>query len=222
MDCESRWFVYVVECSDGTYYTGISVDVDRRIGQHNLGRGAKYTRPRTPISLVHSEGPMTRSDALRREIEIKHMHRSAKRGLVEGEDGRQVMASGAVSVVIDGPDVLLVRKRGEDRFMFPAGWIEDGELATRAAMRESFEESGIHAVAERVIGSRKHPETGIDLVYVLCSCTDRHLCVQDEDEIEEARWFPAGEAIDMLGWMLFDVVAEILKDVARASVIPHG
>jgi putative endonuclease len=83
MDCESRWCVYVVECSDGTYYTGISVDVDRRIGQHNLGRGAKYTRPRLPVVLIHSEGPMTRSEALRREIEIKRMQRDAKRRLVE-------------------------------------------------------------------------------------------------------------------------------------------
>ena len=131
-------------------------------------------------------------------------------------------AAGVVAIVMDGPDVLLVRKHNDERFMFPAGWIEGEELVTRTAVREAFEESGVHAVADQVIGSRKHPETGIDLVYVLCSCSDRHICVQDEDEIAEAKWFPAGEAIDHLGWMLFDVVRQILEGVARRSVIPHG
>lgn len=83
MDSDERWYVYVLLCSDGTYYTGITVDVDRRLHVHNLGRGAKYTRPRLPVSLLRMEGPMTRSDALRRELEIKGMQREEKRELVE-------------------------------------------------------------------------------------------------------------------------------------------
>lgn len=81
-DSSSDWFVYIVKCSDGTFYTGVSKDVSRRVDDHNSERrGAKYTRPRRPVSLHHSEGPMTRPDALRREMEIKGLRRSQKEGI---------------------------------------------------------------------------------------------------------------------------------------------
>jgi len=78
---EPRWHVYVLRCADDTLYTGVAVDVFRRLYYHNLGRGAKYTRSRTPVSLHHSEGPMTRSEALRREIVIKRLSRADKEHL---------------------------------------------------------------------------------------------------------------------------------------------
>jgi predicted GIY-YIG superfamily endonuclease len=73
-----RWYVYIVRCSDDTLYTGVTVDIAKRLYAHNTGKGAKYTASRSPVSLRHSEGPMTRSDALRREMEIKRMSRSNK------------------------------------------------------------------------------------------------------------------------------------------------
>lgn len=72
------WWVYVVRCRDGTLYTGIARDLDRRLEQHNLGRGARYTRGRGPVRLLASAGPMTRSDALRLEIHIKRQPRALK------------------------------------------------------------------------------------------------------------------------------------------------
>lgn len=75
-------WVYIVRCRDDTYYTGYATDLDRRLAEHNDGTGAKYTRGRTPVTLVHSESYESRSAALRREHEIKQLDRSEKDALV--------------------------------------------------------------------------------------------------------------------------------------------
>ena len=73
-----KWVLYILECCDGTLYTGISNDVDRRLSEHQNGRGAKYTRGRRPVKLVYFEEHGDRSDASKREAEIKRMSRAAK------------------------------------------------------------------------------------------------------------------------------------------------
>lgn len=77
--------VYVLECADGTYYTGYTTDVDRRVAEHDAGDGARYTRGRTPVTLVHAEEYPTRSAAMQREHEIKSLDRAAKERLVDGD-----------------------------------------------------------------------------------------------------------------------------------------
>lgn len=72
------WVVYLVECNDGTLYCGVTNNLERRLAAHNAGKGARYTRGRAPVRLVWSEACASRSDALRREIAIKAMPRSAK------------------------------------------------------------------------------------------------------------------------------------------------
>jgi putative endonuclease len=74
--------VYVVECSDGTLYTGYTTDVQRRVAEHNAGEGAKYTRGRTPVELRHVERFESKSAAMRREYEIKQMSKDAKEDLL--------------------------------------------------------------------------------------------------------------------------------------------
>lgn len=76
-------WVYVVECSDGSFYTGYTTDVERRVAEHDAGEGAKYTRGRTPVELVHAERFETRSAAMSREHEIKQLRRREKERLVE-------------------------------------------------------------------------------------------------------------------------------------------
>ncbi len=76
-----RHYVYVVRCSDDSLYTGYTTDVERRVREHDEGEGAKYTRGRTPVELVHVEGYDTRSEALSREHEVKQMTRSEKHEL---------------------------------------------------------------------------------------------------------------------------------------------
>ena len=73
--------VYVLECSDGSYYTGYTTDVERRVAEHDAGDGAKYTRGRTPVELRHTESFETRSAAMSREYEIKQLSRSEKEAL---------------------------------------------------------------------------------------------------------------------------------------------
>ena len=78
--------VYVLRCADGTLYTGYTTDVQRRIEEHDSGAGAKYTRGRTPVELVHVERFESQSAAMSREYEIKQLSRAAKESLVEYND----------------------------------------------------------------------------------------------------------------------------------------
>lgn len=74
-------YVYIVECRDGTLYTGWTVDLNKRLEQHNQGTGAKYTRSRFPVALRHSECFDTKQGAMKREYEIKKMNRKQKLAL---------------------------------------------------------------------------------------------------------------------------------------------
>ena len=74
--------VYIVECGDGTLYTGIAVDPERRAKVHNSGRGAKYTRSRLPVVLRYREPLPDKGAALRREIAIKKLSREEKLELI--------------------------------------------------------------------------------------------------------------------------------------------
>jgi putative endonuclease len=76
-------YVYVLECADGTYYTGYTTDVERRVAEHDAGEGAKYTRGRTPVELVHVEEYDTRSAAMSREHGIKSLSRRDKERLID-------------------------------------------------------------------------------------------------------------------------------------------
>ena len=82
MTTTERHHVYVLECADGTLYTGYTTDVERRVREHDDGDGAKYTRPRTPVELVHTETFRSRSAAMRRGYEIKALSRREKERLV--------------------------------------------------------------------------------------------------------------------------------------------
>ncbi|MDR3682250.1 MAG: GIY-YIG nuclease family protein [Geothrix sp.] len=75
---QADWFVYLIRCGDGTLYCGIALDVEARLKQHREGKGAKYTRGRGPLVLVHREACGTKAEALRRERAIKRMPRAAK------------------------------------------------------------------------------------------------------------------------------------------------
>ncbi len=72
------WFVYILRCSDDTLYTGITNNLERRIKQHNEGKGAKYTRGRGPVTLVKSIECATKSEALKLEYKIKQLPREEK------------------------------------------------------------------------------------------------------------------------------------------------
>lgn len=79
------WSAYILRCADGTLYTGVAVDVEKRAAAHNAGKGAKYTRARLPVEVIHSEECAGRSEALKREAQIKKLSRAEKLALVKGE-----------------------------------------------------------------------------------------------------------------------------------------
>jgi predicted GIY-YIG superfamily endonuclease len=78
-------FCYIIECSDGTYYTGWTTDPERRMAQHNKGIGARYTKTRRPVKMVYLEEQPDKISALKRELAIKKMKRGQKSKLIEGK-----------------------------------------------------------------------------------------------------------------------------------------
>jgi putative endonuclease len=81
---QTGFYCYILECSDGTFYTGWTTDPERRVSQHNKGVGAKYTSTRRPVKLIYLESQPSRTAAMKRELAIKRMKRSQKSRLVEG------------------------------------------------------------------------------------------------------------------------------------------
>jgi len=77
--------VYIIECEDNTYYTGYTNALNQRIKKHNQGKGAKYTRGRTPVNLVYKEEYETQSEAMKREYEIKKLTRQKKEKLIKNK-----------------------------------------------------------------------------------------------------------------------------------------
>ena len=80
----SACYCYIVECSDGTYYTGWTTDPQRRVATHHKGRGAKYTKTRLPVKLIYVEEQPDRNSAMKRELAIKRLGRAGKEKLVGG------------------------------------------------------------------------------------------------------------------------------------------
>lgn len=75
-------YIYILLCRDNTLYTGWTNDLEARINSHNAGTGAKYTRARLPVKLIYCERFNTKSEALKREIEIKKLNRTKKLELI--------------------------------------------------------------------------------------------------------------------------------------------
>lgn len=78
-----KWFLYVLQCSDGTYYTGVTTDMKRRLNEHNTSkRGAKYTKTRRPVKLVYLSECESRSSAQKAEYKFKKLTRKQKEAII--------------------------------------------------------------------------------------------------------------------------------------------
>ena len=78
---EKTWYVYLLECADGTLYTGITLDPERRVKQHNAGRGARYTRSRLPVRLLGSMPVQDQREAMSMERRVKRCTPQRKRAI---------------------------------------------------------------------------------------------------------------------------------------------
>jgi putative endonuclease len=76
-------YTYILRCADGTYYTGWTNHLEERVKTHNAGKGARYTRPRRPVTLVYYETFSTKEEAMSREFAIKRLKRQEKQKLVD-------------------------------------------------------------------------------------------------------------------------------------------
>jgi putative endonuclease len=85
MPASHKYFCYILECADGTFYTGWSTDPERRVRQHNNGTGGRYTRSRRPVQIVYVEEQPDRVTAMKRERAIKALPREKKNKLMGGE-----------------------------------------------------------------------------------------------------------------------------------------
>lgn len=83
VDPAQAWYVYILECADGSLYTGMTNHLTRRLAAHNAGKGAKYTKTRRPVRLRYSEKLQNQSQALRREAAIKKLSHAQKRAMCE-------------------------------------------------------------------------------------------------------------------------------------------
>ena len=77
-----NWYLYILRCGDGTLYTGITTNVEKRLEAHRAGKGAKYTRGRLPLELVYRECCESHSHALKRELAVKKLTRQEKECLI--------------------------------------------------------------------------------------------------------------------------------------------
>jgi putative endonuclease len=76
------FYVYIVECADKTYYTGYTDNIERRVKEHNNGKGARYTRGRLPVKCIYHEEYSSKSQAMQREYQIKKLNRKGKEDLI--------------------------------------------------------------------------------------------------------------------------------------------
>lgn len=82
---EKQNITYILQCSDGTLYTGWTNNMDKRLKKHNAGQGAKYTRGRRPVKLMYTEAYDTKREAMQREFQIKKLTRKEKEALIYGK-----------------------------------------------------------------------------------------------------------------------------------------
>ncbi len=85
----SRWLVYLLRCSDGSLYTGVTNDLHKRLKAHAAGKASRYTRSRLPVALAYSEPQRSKSAALKREVAIKRLTRREKTKLIAAGQAKQ-------------------------------------------------------------------------------------------------------------------------------------
>ena len=89
---DHKAYMYVVECCDGTYYTGYTTDVKKRIAVHNSGKGAKYTRARLPVKLIYVEGFDSKEEAMSAEALLKHKKRPQKERFLSDKQEKNLIS----------------------------------------------------------------------------------------------------------------------------------
>jgi formylglycine-generating enzyme required for sulfatase activity len=160
------WFIYVLRCRDGSLYTGISRDVEARVQKHNEGKGARYTRGRGPVHVIHTERRASKGAALRREAAIKALPRAKKLALC---------VAAAVLLLAPAPAGLAAPAAGNatDRVLIPAGPFTRG--STRGADDE-------RPVRVQTLGAYRIDRTEVTRG-MYAKCVAAHKCVAVTEDL---------------------------------------
>jgi formylglycine-generating enzyme required for sulfatase activity len=211
------WFVYVVRCRDGSLYTGISRDVDVRVRKHNQGKGARYTRGRGPVHVVHTERTASKNAALRREATIKSMPRAKKLALCllggtillahPMRHGQALPAVARDRVLIPAGPFTRGSTRGEDDERpvrvrrLPAYRIDRTEV-TRGMYARCVAARKCASVATDLLAEPNLPMTNVNWNEARAFCAYAGGRLPTEDEWEKAargkdtREYPWGDQLD--------------------------
>ncbi|MGW1015615.1 NUDIX hydrolase [Streptomyces niveus] len=125
----------------------------------------------------------------------------------------------STAIIVDDGKVLMIRRRqreGKLLWAFPGGGIEGEETPEQAAVREVAEEVDLEVKADRVLGDRVHPNTGVHMTYVACLPVSGTAVVKDAEEIAEVAWIAHGQIVDYVPYGLFGPVQEYLD-----GALPH-
>ena len=151
---------YLLQCSDGSFYTGVTSNLEQRIAQHNEGFYPHcYTVKRRPLELVYVDFFGTMQDAIEREKQIKTWSRKKKEALIKENywllqeyskkkerqiTNKPIKPQIGVDVIIEGEngDILLIQRKDDGRWSLPGGWVKENETPDGAIKRETFEETG--------------------------------------------------------------------------------
>ena len=140
------WFLYVLRCGDGTLYTGIALDVEARLEAHRAGRGARYTKGRGPLELVHREAAGSRSAALKAElggdvVSVTGPEPETLRGDIAARFGEPV-------TLMDG--VVRIERADGHRFVAGLGEAFPGRIDSITVARPTLEDVFIHKTGKRL------------------------------------------------------------------------
>jgi formylglycine-generating enzyme required for sulfatase activity len=212
------WFIYVVRCRDGSLYTGISRDVAARVCKHNAGKGARYTRGRGPVHVIHTERRASKGAALRREAAIKSMPRAKKLALCvasallilghPARDGQAAPGSSTVNrILISAGPFTRGSTRGADderpvRVQKLGAYKIDRTEVTRAMYAGCVAARRCSSVVTDLRSEPNLPMTNVNWNEARAFCAYAGGRLPTEDEWEKAargsdtREYPWGDALD--------------------------
>ncbi|MGI6769110.1 MAG: GIY-YIG nuclease family protein [Bacilli bacterium] len=198
---DNMHYVYILRCKDGTLYTGWTINLENRLECHNAGHGAKYTKPRLPVELVYYEEFTSKSEALKREAELKKITRREKLKLIEKNLTREKSAGAVVYYKENNNFVFLIEKMKLGHYSLPKGHMEKGETEAETALREIKEETNLNVKVDT--GFRKvisyFPYQGVrkEVVFFVAEAKDKSF-IKQEEEIAELFWLCFEEALNLL------------------------
>ncbi len=177
-----EYATYILRCSDNSFYTGVTNNIEVRLGQHKAGINPDcYTYKRRPLELAHVEYFGDIRDAIAREKQIKPWNRAKKEALISGDEEslmknakkknwnkKSDFVLGVDSLIVnDKGQVLLVQRADDGKWSMPGGWVESGETPDQAIVREVLEETGFEVVLERIVDVHVRPEKTVHITYLV-------------------------------------------------------